>query len=105
MDLGQSADKEAKSELPELPNTTFTVMIHWVSNHKYLVEAHQQLQALYTDVRHGAELLDFINKNGGTNEPYILRSMFKFTMQQAKLEEQYMGLYKYGQMINNSIYG
>jgi len=51
-DLGQRAGKKARSNLPELPNTTFTVMIHWVSNGKDMVLAPKQLQASYTDVRH-----------------------------------------------------
>ena len=46
-----------------------------------------------------------IDKNGGSKEPYILRSMFKCTLEQDELEEKYMGIYKHGQMINDSIYG
>ena len=51
-DLGERVGKKARSNLPELPNTTFTVMIHWVSNGKDMVLAPKQLQASYTDVRH-----------------------------------------------------
>ena len=80
-----------RSNLPELRNTKFTVMIHGVSNGKDMVLAPKQLQASYTDVRHWGELVGFIDKNSGSKEPYILTSMFKCTLAQEKLEEQYMG--------------
>jgi hypothetical protein len=64
--------KMVRSNLPELPNITCTVMIHLVLNGKDMVLAPKQLQALYTDVRHWEELVDFIDKNGGPKEPYIL---------------------------------
>jgi len=38
-DLGERAGKKAISNLQELPNTTFTVMIHWVLNGKDIVLA------------------------------------------------------------------
>jgi hypothetical protein len=104
-DLGERPGKKARSNLPELPNTTFTVMISWVSNGKDMVLAPKQLQASYTDVRHWEELVDFIDKNGGPKEPYVLKSMFKCTLEQDELEEEYMGIYKHGQMINDPIYG
>jgi len=87
-DLGERAGNKARSNLPELPDTMFTVMIHWVSNGKDMVLAHKQLQASYTDVTHWEELVDFINKNGGPNEPYILTSMLKCTLEQDELEEE-----------------
>ena len=36
-DFGDRVGKEARSNLPELPNTIFTVIIHWVSNVKDMV--------------------------------------------------------------------
>jgi len=105
MEFGERVGQKARCNLPELPNTTFTVMIHWVSNGKDMVLAPTQLQALYTDVRHWEQLVDFINKNGGPKEPYILTSMFKCTLEQDELEEEYMGIYKHRQIINDSIYG
>jgi len=80
-------------------------MIHWVSNGKNIVPAPRQLQASYTDVRHWEELVNFMDKNGGPKELYILRSMFKCTLEHDQLEEEYMGIYKQRQMINNLIYG
>jgi hypothetical protein len=56
-------------------------------------------------MRHWEEVVDSINKNGGPKEPYILRSMFKCTLDQNELEEDFMGIYKHGQMINDPIYG
>ena len=70
-----------------------------------MVLAPKQLQASYTDVRHSELPLDFIDKNGGQKEPYILTSMFKCTLEQHQLEEEYMESYTHGQMINNPIYG
>jgi len=105
MDLGECARNKARSNLPELPNTMFTVMIHWVSNGKDMVLAPKQLQASYTDVRHWEEMVDFIDKNGGPKESYILTSILKCTLEQDELEEEYMGIYKHGQMINDPIYG
>jgi len=71
--FGRACGQKARSNLRELPNTTFTVMIHWVSNRKDMVLAPKQLQASYTDVRHWEELVDFINKNGGPKDPYIFK--------------------------------
>ena len=104
-DLGERVGKMVRSNLPEMPNTTFTVMIHWVSNGKDMVLAPKQLQALYTDVRHWEELVDFIDKNSGLKEPYILTSMFKCTLEQDELEEKYMGIFTHRQMIKDPIYG
>ena len=103
-DLGEHAGKQTRSNLPELLNTRFTVMIHWVSNGKDMVLAPKLLQASQTDVRHWEELVDFIDKNSGPKEPYILTSMFKCTLEQDELEEQNMGINKHGQIINAPIY-
>jgi hypothetical protein len=70
-----------------------------------MVLAPKQLQASYTDVRHWEELVDFIDKNGGPKEPYAPKLMFKWSLVQDELEEEYMGIYKNGQMINDPIYG
>jgi len=103
--LGERANKKARSNLPELPNTMFMVVISWVSNGKDMVLAPKQLQASYTDVRHCEELIDFIDQKGGLKEPYIMTSMFKCTLEQDELEAEYMGLYTHGQMIMDPIYG
>jgi len=76
-----------------------------VLNGKDMELAPNQLQASYTDVRHWEELVDFIDKNGGPKEPNILTSMFKCTLEQDKLEEEYMGIYEHRQMIKDPIHG
>jgi len=81
------------------------VVICRVSNGNDFVLSPNQLQAAYTDVRHWDELIDFINKNGRPSEPYILTSKFKCTLEQAELDEEYMGLYIMEQMITDPIYG
>jgi hypothetical protein len=102
-DFGWCAGKMARSNLPELPNTTFTVEIHRASYGKDMVLAPKQLHASYTDVTHWQELVDFVNKYRGPKELYILRSMIKCTLEQYELEEEYMGIYKHRQMITDPI--
>ena len=104
-DLGECTSNKARSNLPELPNTTFMVVICRVSNGNDIVLSPNQLQAAYTDVRHWDELIDFIIKNGRPTEPYILTSKFKCTLEQAELDEEYMGLYTNEQIITDPIYG
>ena len=104
-DLGEGAGTTSRSNLPELPNSPFTVMIHWVSNGMDMVLAPKQLQASYTDMRYGKLLVDFIDKNGGPKQAYILTSMFNYTLEQDELEEEYMGIYKHGEIIQDPIYG
>ena len=50
-------------------------------------------------------MVDFIDKHGSPKEPYILASMFECTFEQDELEDEYMGIYTHGQMVNNPIYG
>jgi hypothetical protein len=51
MDLGVYARNIVSSNLPELPNTIFMVVIWWLSNGKDMVIGPRQLQTLKTDVR------------------------------------------------------
>jgi len=80
-DLGKHVTKEATSNLPKLPHSTFMVVIRWVSNGKDMVQPPKQLQASYTNVRHWEQLIDYINKYGGPKEPYILTSMIICTLE------------------------
>jgi len=82
MDLGESVDKKAWSNLPEFLNTLFMVVIRWVSNGKDFILSPKQLQGSYSVVRHWEELVNFIDKNSDTKEPYILKSMFKCNLEQ-----------------------
>jgi hypothetical protein len=75
-----------------------------VSNGKDFVRAPKQLPVLYTDATHWEELVDFINKNGGPKQPYILTSMFKCTLEPDEVEEESMAIYAHGQIINDPIY-
>lgn len=96
---------KARINNPELANTTFTVMIRWVSNSKGVVLFTKQLQALNTEARQCEEWVDFINKTSSPKEQYIVTSMFMCTLEQQEWEEEYMGLYRHGHIINDSIYG
>jgi len=64
-----------------------------------------QFQASYTDVRHWEELIDLIEKYCGPKEPYCLTALYKCNLTQEELDEEYMGLYAPGQMMNDPIYG
>jgi hypothetical protein len=102
-DLGEHASKKARSNLPELPNTTFMVVICRVLNGKDIVLSPNQLQAAYTNMRDWEELIDFINKIRRPKEPYTLTSMFKCTLDKDELYEEYMELYTNWQMIMDPI--
>ena len=105
MNLEQRADKGARCNLPKLPNTTFMVVICRVQNSNNDKTPSMQLQALYTDVGHWEELIDFIEQNCGPKEPYCLTTIYKCNLTQGKLDEEYMGLYALGQMMNDPLYG
>jgi len=79
------------------------VVICQVSNGNDIVLSLNQLQVTYTDVRHWEELIDLINKNGRPTEPYIPTSRFKCTLEQAELDEEYLGLYTNEQIIMDPI--
>jgi len=104
-DLGESMGEMARSNLPELQNTMFMVMIRWVWNGNNVILSPHQLQASYTSVSHWEELIDFINTNRGPKEPYIPTSQFKCTLEQDELDKAYMGLYTNGQLMMDPIYG
>jgi hypothetical protein len=70
-----------------------------------MVLAPKQLQVWFTDVRHWEELVDFIDNNCGPKEPYVLKSRLKCFLEQDQLEEEDMGIFKHGQIINDTIYG
>jgi len=93
------------SNLQEFPNITFTVTTRSMSNDKYEVLTAKQLHASCTNVTHWDELVNFIDKNGGLKEPFILTTIFYCTLEQDELVEEYIGLYKHGQMVNDRIYG
>jgi hypothetical protein len=64
-----------------------------------------QFQASYTDVRHWEELIDFTENYCGPKEPYCLTALYKCSLTQEELDEEYMGLYAPGQMMNDPLYG
>jgi len=76
-DLGQRTFKQVIGNLPELPNSNFMVVIHWVPNGNNDQTSSNQLQASYSDVRHWEELIDFIKKNCYPKEPYCLTAIYK----------------------------
>jgi hypothetical protein len=75
-----------------LPNTTFMIVICRVPNGDSDQTSSMQLQALYTDVRNWEELIDFIEQNCSSKEPYSLTAISKCNLMQAELYKEYMGL-------------
>ena len=100
-DLGERAGKKASGNVPELPNTTFMVVIREVPNGDNDPTSSIQFQASYTDVRHWEELIDFVEKNCGPKKPYHLTALYKCNLTQEELDEEYMLLYAPGQMVND----
>ena len=103
--LGERAGKTARGNVPELPNTTFMVVIRRVPNGNNDPTSSMQLQDSYSDVRHWEELVDFIEKNCGLKKPYCLTVLYKCNFTQEELNEEYMGLYAPGQMMNEALHG
>jgi len=84
---------------PEVPDEMLMVMIWWVSNVNDIVLSPKQQQNLYTDLWHWEELNEFIHKNGGQKEAYLLTMICQCTTDQDKLDKEYIGIYTHGQMI------
>jgi hypothetical protein len=103
-DLGARAGTIARGNVPELPNSTFMVVICRVPNGNNDPTSSMQFQASYKVVRHWEELLDFIEKNCGPKEPYCLPALYKCNLTQEELDAEYMGLYAPGQMMNGPLY-
>jgi hypothetical protein len=87
-DLGQCVGKTARGNLPELPNTTFMVVIHRVPNGDNDQTSSMQLKASYTDVGHWEELIDFIEQSCSPKEPYSLTAIYKCNLTQEELDEE-----------------
>jgi len=81
------------------------VVIHRVPNGDNDQTSSMQLQALYTDLRHWEELIDFIEKNCSPKEPYCLTALYKCNLTQEELNEEYMELYAPRQMMNDPLCG
>jgi len=103
-DLGEHVGNKARGNVPELPNTTFRVVILRVPNGNNDQTSSIQLQCLHTDVRHWEEVIDFIEKDCCPKKPYCLIAIYKCNLTQEELDEEYMGLYSLGQMMNDTRY-
>jgi len=105
MDLGDHMGNQARGNIPQLPNTTFMVVIRQVPNAKNDQTSSNRLQALYTDVRHLEEMIDFIEKSCSPKESYCLTAIFRCNFMQEELDKKYMQLYALWQMMNYPSYG
>ena len=55
-------------------------------------------------MRHWEELIDFIETKCSPKEPYCLTAIYKCNLTQEELDEEYMGLYAPGQIMNDPLY-
>jgi hypothetical protein len=103
-DLGECTGEKARGNVPELPNTTCMVVIRRALNGNIDPTSSMQFQASYTDVRHWEELINFFEKNCCPKEPYCLTALYKCNLRQEELDEEYIGSYTPGQMMNDPLY-
>jgi len=102
-DGGEHTGKKSRGNLPELPNTTFMVVIRQVPNGDNDRTSSMELQDSYTDVRHWEELINFFEQNFSPKEPYSLTAIYQWNLMQEELDEEYMGLYAPGQTMNHRL--
>lgn len=91
MALGECSCENATGNIAELPNTTWMVVFQWV-----LHDAHtspNQLQILYTAVRHWEKVIDSIEATGGLMEPCHLKVTMKCTLEQKQSVQEHWGLH------------
>jgi hypothetical protein len=69
-DLGERQGNTARGNVPEIPNTAFTVVICRVLHGNNDPTSSMRFQASYTDVRHWEELIHFIKKDCSWKEPH-----------------------------------
>jgi len=81
------------------------VVIHREPNGTNDQTSSMQLQASYSDLEHWEELIDFIEHNCSLKEPYCLTAINKCNLTQEGMDEEYMGLYTPGQMMNHPPFG
>jgi len=102
--MGEHPGKKSRGNLPEVPNSTFMVVSRRVPNGTNDQTSTNKLHASYTDVRHWKALIDFIKQNCFPKEPYCLTAIYKCNLTQEELDEEYMGLYALGQLMNDHLY-
>ena len=103
--LGERVGNKATGHLPELPNTTSMVVICRMRNGNNDQTSSNQFQASYPDVRHWEELIAFIETKCSLKEPYCLMAIYKCSLTQEELDEEYTQLYPHGQIMNDPLYG
>jgi len=74
-DVGVCVGKYARSNLPVLWNSTLTVVIRRLPIGNNNQTSSNQLQALFTAMRHWEELFDIIEENCDLKEPYNLNAI------------------------------
>jgi hypothetical protein len=90
-DMGEWVGKQVRSNVLELANTTFMIVIRRVPKINNDQTFSKRLCALFTDVRHWEELIYFMKKNCCPKKPYNQTGIFKCNLMQEELDEEYMG--------------
>jgi len=97
--------KHSRCNLPELPTTTSVIVICGMSKGNDIAISAKPLEASFTDARHWEAMIDFIDKNESPKKPYSLMLMFKCSLVQDELDEEYIGLYTPGLILDNDLFG
>ena len=105
MHLGEHAGNTARCNIPEMPNTTFRIVMLRVPICNNDQISSNPLQPSYTDVRDWEELIDFMEKNCYLQEPYCLTTIYKCNLTQDELDKEYIGFHAPRQMTNDPPYG
>jgi hypothetical protein len=103
-DDGTGKGKIARGNLPVMRNTTFMVVLRRKYNANNDLTFSMQLQSLYAEVRHWAELTDIIEISCSPKEQYSLTAVYKCNLILEELDEKYLGPYTPGPMMNRPLY-
>jgi hypothetical protein len=82
----------ATGNLPGMQNTTFMVVFRRLPNGNNDHTSSMQLQALYTDLTHWAELIDFVEQNCNPEEPYSLTAIIQMQLDAGRIGSRVYGI-------------
>jgi len=90
MDWGEHRGKMARGNLPELPNSTFGIVISRVPNNDIddPSRSQLQLQVWNENETNWEELIDVVEKSRCPKELYSVTIMYKCTLTQEEMDEE-----------------
>jgi len=99
MHFEEPAGKMVRHYHWELPHTAFIIMICGVSNGSIHLTPATQPQAFYSDMTHCEMIVfQFVEIHSGVKEPKSLPWEFSCTLEQDKLDKDYVGFHRHGPM-------